>query len=74
LPALEKLYKKLVDIENHASVAIAEKYLNGLLEEKNLTFEEYTTELSKEETFKSIIDQSIFPQKKKSFFGKLLGK
>jgi PAS domain S-box-containing protein len=74
LPALEKLYKKLVDIEKHASVAVAEKYLDGLLEDKNMTFEEYTAELSKEETFKSIIDQSIFPQKKKSFFGKLMGK
>jgi PAS domain S-box-containing protein len=73
IPTLEKLYKKLVDIENHASIAIAKKYLDGLLEEKNMSFAEYTASLATEESFNSIINQSI-PTKKKSFFGKLLGK
>jgi len=77
IPTLEKLYKKLLDIENHASIEVAEKYLYGFLEEKNMSFSEYTAFLSKGEDFKSMVQKVETPQNlpagkagKKSWFRK----
>lgn len=69
IPALEKLYKKLLDIENKASIEIAEKYLYGFLEEKKMSFQEYTSYLSKGEDFNTLIQQANQQaKKKKSWF------
>ena len=72
IPALHSLYTKLLEIENYSSEKVAEKYLNGFLEEKKMSFIEYTAHLSKGEDFTSLLSQTQTP-KKKSFFGKLFG-
>jgi PAS domain S-box-containing protein len=53
IPKIEKLYKKMVKMEQHASMEIAQKFFNGFLEEKGMSFGEYT---------KSIIDSYEIPQ------------
>lgn len=70
VPTLEKLYKKLLDIENHASIEVAEKYLAGFLEEKNMSFSEYTAHISKGETLNTMFHPIEKPAKKKSWFRK----
>lgn len=68
IPTLEKLYKKLVDIEKHASIKVAKKYLYGFLEEKNMTFQDYIESISQGDDFNSLINQIEKPKKKKSWF------
>jgi len=53
IPEIEKLYKKMVKIEQRASLKIAQTFFNGFLEEKEMSFDEYT---------KSIIDSHEIPQ------------
>jgi PAS domain S-box-containing protein len=38
---LDKFYKKLTKIEQEAEIKVAENYFNGMLEEKQITFEEF---------------------------------
>ncbi|WP_457743665.1 PAS domain-containing protein [Sulfurimonas sp.] len=39
--AVEPLYAKLLEIENNGGMQASEKYLRGLLEEKNMTYDEF---------------------------------
>lgn len=73
IPVLDNLYKKLIDIEKHVSMEVAEKYLEGFLEEKKMSFKEYTKHLSQEEGFAEIKQKSPRKQKK-SLMKKLFGK
>ncbi len=73
IPVLDNLYKKLIDIEKHVSMEVAEKYLEGFLEEKKMSFKEYTKHLSQEEGFTEIKQKSPRKQKK-SLMKKLFGK
>ena len=68
IPILEKLYKKLLDIENHASIEVAEKYLAGFLEEKNMSLPEYTAHISKVDTLNTMFHPIEKVAKKKSWF------
>ena len=70
---ISKLYKKLVDIENHASIDVAEKYLKGFLEERNMTLEQYTHSLNIIHEVPEFFTQKTKPEKK-SVFGRLFGK
>lgn len=76
IPILEVLYKKLVDIEKHTSIEVAEKYLYGLLEEKNMTFAEYTAFLSQESYTPGAapIKKHAKPKKKKTIIDVLFKK
>lgn len=74
IPALETLYKKLVDIEKHSSIEIAEKYLFGLLEEKGMSFEEYTAFLSQGFINSEAPKRNTAKQKKKKNIVNLLFK
>lgn len=38
---LDKFYKKLVKIEQESEIKIAKNYFNGMLEEKQITFEDF---------------------------------
>ena len=74
IPALEKLYKKLVDIEKHASLDVAEKYLRGFLEERGMTMEEYTASLNVQDSIPEFFTITPKEEKKKSVLGRLFGK
>lgn len=49
---IDDLYRKILAIEKTSGIEVSEKYLNGFLEEKNMTYNEYITEvcLPKEKT------------------------
>ncbi len=71
IPAIESLYKKLVDIERHTSLEVAEKYLSGFLEEHNMSMAEYTASLDKAEEASGHFANLSKKEKKKSTFSKL---
>ncbi|SFV70246.1 SIGNAL-TRANSDUCTION SENSOR PROTEIN-PAS/PAC domain [hydrothermal vent metagenome] len=43
--AIEPIYKKLIEIEKESGMEGSEKYLRGLLEEKNMTYDEFIDKL-----------------------------
>ncbi len=77
---IEKLYKTLRSIERAQGVGVAEKYLNGFLEERGLDYNEYVYNLLtiKKSEVKDYFDMSDTSRKakkkKKSLFARLFKK
>jgi len=67
---IEKLFEVLKEIENNASVDAAKKYLNGYLEEKNMSYQDFIfniTEVNekKAEKYFEIDSEAVSSNKKK---------
>ncbi len=74
---IEKLYIKLLKIEQHASLAIARTFFEGFIEEKGMSFSDYCQSLMIDYASPQPLVQShnnSIPKKNKSLMGKLFGK
>lgn len=74
---IEKLYKTLKSIEETQSIEVAERYFFGLLEEKNVTYDEYILEIlgmNKKEMTSYFSDSNKSNDKKTGLVGRLFGK
>jgi PAS domain S-box-containing protein len=81
IPKIEKLYVKLLKIEQHASLAIAKTFFDGFLEEEGMSFNDYsikiinnTYPIQSAEQFPPKMQKQQNPKKKKSLIGKFFGK
>jgi len=79
IPEFEALYKKILKIEQHASLETAQTYFEGYLEEKGMSFNDYT--LSQINSYNIPYSNAITqvkntskPKNQKSLMGKLFGK
>ena len=63
IPFLDELYTRLNKIEKHTSLKIAEKYLEGFLEEKKMSLDEYTRFLIRGERPVPVVKEPIKPKK-----------
>jgi len=76
---VEKLYKTLLAIEKTQSVAVAEKYFVGMLEEKNMSYDEFIFDIlgvnqnSIASYFANENDKTT-PSKKRGVFGRFFSK
>ncbi len=75
---IEKLYKTLKSIEDTQGIEVAERYFSGLLEEKNMNYNEFILEIlgiNEKAVVSYFIDstQTSKPTKKRSVFGRLFG-
>ena len=79
IPEFDQLYKKILKIEQHASLETAKTYFDGFLEEKGMSFNDYTLHLINSYNIPQGLStqqspQTSKPKAKKSIMGKLFGK
>jgi len=76
IPEFDKLYKKILKIEQNTSLETAKIYFDGFLEEKGMSFNDYTLHQIDSYTIHQGLSSSQSPQTKtkKSIMGKLFGK
>lgn len=79
VPEIDNFYQRLLKIEQHSSLDIARTFFEGFLEEKGMSFGEYSQNLIKDYTSPQALPQPQslnhpIPKKNKSILGKIFGK